>query len=230
MATEKVVVDGSSVTAGQLEDFFRQVKEGRINFYNLRSFLEGRDPFGISCLDLLKAYEKLGMVAEFAEFVKTNEAVLAPKPGLWYVPVLKGVTCNKVIAVFRKLGVDLYLYTNDLDADVTKNDRDPKKGSYLVSFAANVEADENFKNLSANQLAAWGVNGITLLERLILELVYFLTTGKHLDVENHTLCAGSRYSDGGVPHVDWGVGTRKLSVRWYGPGGAHVNLRTRAVS
>ena len=185
-------------------------------------------------LSWLKVYEMLGMVAEYVEFVKANEVALTPKPGVWSVPVLKGVTCNKVIAVLRKFGVDVFLctndlYTNDLDADVTKNDRDPKNGSYVVSFVANVEADESFKNLSANQLAAQGVKGITLLERLILELAYFLTTENFLDVENVILCSGSRFSDGNVPYVFRGVDRRKLYVDWDYPCDASGYRRARAV-
>jgi hypothetical protein len=230
MATQKVVVSGSSVTAGQMKDFWRQVEDRSINFFMFREFLEHRNPFSISFIDWLKVYEVLGMSAEYVKFAKTNEVVLAAKSGLWTGPILKGATCNKVIAAFRKLGVDVSLYTDDLDTNVPTNDRDPNKtGSHVVSFASNEEADENLKNLSANKLAEQGVKGITLLERLILELGYFLTTGKHLDEKNVTLCSGSRSSDGHVPCVGWRVDDRELGVGWCSPGSAGGDLRARAV-
>jgi len=230
MATQKVVVGGSSVTAGQMKDFWRQIDDGSINFETLQAYLEHRNPFDVSLIDWFKVYEVLGMSAGYIKFAKANEVALVAKSGLWTVPILKGVTCNKVIATFKKLKVDVYQYINDLDADVTENDRDPNKtGPYAVSFAANVEADENLKNLSANQLKKQNVKGVTLLERLVLELGYFLTTGKHLDEKNVTLCSGSRDSVGRVPYVNWRVDARRLGVRWCNPDDADDDLRARAV-
>jgi len=43
--TEKKVVGGSSVTAGQLEDFFRQIKDGSIGGEHVQAFLEHRNPW-----------------------------------------------------------------------------------------------------------------------------------------------------------------------------------------
>ena len=89
------------------------------------------------------------------------------------------------------------------------------------------EADEELKNKSANDLKSDGTNCVTLEERLLLEMMYFRETGKHLDIQNITLCAGSRRPRGGVPRVSWysvGVG-----VDWCGPGHAYGGLRARAV-
>ncbi len=69
--------------------------------------------------------------------------------------------------------------------------------------------------------------GITLMERLILELKHFEETGKHLDVDKITLCVGSRDSDGGVPSVNWnGV---KLLVDWCRTSFSCGILRSRSV-
>ena len=91
-----------------------------------------------------------------------------------------------------------------------------------------MEADESNKNLSANQLAKRNHKGITLLERLLLEMGYFLATGKHLDEKNVTLCTGSRDSVGGVPYVYWNSDDRKVYVRWYHPGDSDGGLRSRS--
>lgn len=157
------------------------------------------------------AYLVLGMYDQYMEFAKTRKD---DDNGNWTVPVVKGVTCNKVVEALRKIGVNMYLYVEDLDSEVTVNDRDPANGSYAVSFQPNIEADEKFKRMSANQLKAQNHKGITLLERLLLELGYFLATGRHLDVENITLCTGSRDQDGFVPGVYFGSDCRELSVRW----------------
>ena len=177
--------------------------------------------------DWLAVYDKLGLATEYAEFVKTNPD--NSTPGLWSVPVIKGATPNKVVAALRKLGVAVYLYTNDLDTNVTKNHRDPANGSYSVSFKANIEADPELANKSADTLKAENVNGITLIERLLLEVAYFMATGKHLDEKNVTLCSGSRSSDGGVPGVDWNSGNREVYVGWYFSDYSDSNLRARAV-
>jgi len=84
--------------------------------------------------------------------------------------------------------------------------------NYAIWIRNRVEADEELKSKSADMLKSEGVPGITLEERLVYELKYFRETGKHLDVRNVTLCAGSRYSDGGVPRVRWFGGS--LEVSW----------------
>jgi hypothetical protein len=174
-----------------------------------------------------RVYDKLGLSAEYAEFVKDKN--LGDNPILWLAPIIKGITCNKVVEAMKKLGVKFNLYANDLDKAILINDRDPNRdGSYIVGFKRNAEADEENKNLSANQLKEQNHKGITLLERLLLEFGYFLATGKHLDESNWTLCAGSRCSDGGVPHVYWDSGIREVDVSWFFPGFAVADVRSRS--
>ena len=68
--------------------------------------------------------------------------------------------------------------------------------------------------------------GITLEERLLLEIEYFKKTGKHLDVENWTLCSGSRYQDGYVPSAYWDGD--EFGVDWYGSDGRFACGRARS--
>ena len=225
MAT-KTVVAGSSVTASQLKDFFRQIDDGSINGIHLQAILEHRNPFGLDniVIDWKKVYETLGLLKVDFSTDGLND------PNCWVVPVFKGVTPNKVVQALRNLGVNVYLYTNDLDTGVPTNDRDPAKdGDYRVKFLKTVEADPELKGKSADTLTDEKVKGITLLERLFLELGYFLATGNHLDVENVTLCNGSRFSDGGVPRVDWNADGRGVNVYWYGPSVSDARIRARAV-
>lgn len=137
--------------------------------------------------------------------------------------VAQGLTYGSVInAMCKKFRV--WPYADDLDKVINKNDRWPN-GSYAIRVRNRVEADEELKNFSANDLTERGIPGITCLEGLIYELKYFSETGEHLDVENITLCSGSRYSDGGVPSVAFMYG--KVSVGWCNPSGSSVALRSR---
>lgn len=218
----KILVQGSTVSAPQLSDLFRQIGDGSINGIHIQAFLDRRNPFGLDGvkIDWEKVYTMLEM----------SFGIFDHDPNYWTVPVCKGVTPNKVVKVLRDLGVEVFLYTDDLDAGVPTNDRDPvKDGSYQVKFLKTIEADPELKNKSANVLAKENTNGITLLERLLLELGYFLATGNHLDLENITLCSGSRCSDGSVPSVGWLTGFRRLSVSWYLPSGSGPYLRARTV-
>lgn len=173
-----------------------------------------------------EVYKILGLETEYAEFAEANSA--NDDQNLWIVPVIKGITPNKVVAALRELGVDVYTYYDGLDKAIVKNDRDPAQGSYMIGFAKNVEADKENKSKSADQLAKAGHNGVTLLERLLLELGYFLATGKHLDIENVTLCTGSRDRDGYVPYVGWDPDYREVYVDWDGPDGFSSDLRSRS--
>jgi len=111
------------------------------------------------------------------------------------------------------------------DEKELKNITNDRNGKYEIKFKDCVEADEELKNTSANELKEKGIIGITLPERLKMELDFFKETGKHLDVENITLCSGSRLSDGFVPFVYWFVGG--LRVHYFSPGIANGRLRSR---
>jgi len=117
------------------------------------------------------------------------------------IVIAKGITVNQVYDACAKR-FSCWRYVNDLDKDVPTNDRTSKE-AYAVWVRNNIEADEQYKNTSANELAKRSIKGITLLERLVLELKYFAETGNHLDITNVTLCSGSRNSGGGVPVVGW---------------------------
>ena len=143
----------------------------------------------------------------------------------WIVPVAKGLTANRVWAECKK-HFPCYSYIgDDLDKAVPVNERAADKASYIIRVRDCVEADEELKNLSANQIKNRKLTTMTLAERLLLELWYFWRTGKHLDIENITLCAGSRSSDGRVPCVDW---CSRLYVYWYDPDYSRGSLRARA--
>jgi len=141
------------------------------------------------------------------------------------IVVPHGLMINRAVEVCRRK-FSVYTYRDDMDGNVTVNDRMPTS-LYAIRIRDRVEADEELKNLSAEDLVTRDIAGITLLERLIFELKYYEETGKHLDLHNWTLCSGSRHYDGYVPLVGWHGG--KLGVDWYRPRDAYSGLRAREV-
>ena len=140
------------------------------------------------------------------------------------VIVAQGMTLQRLYDNCVKL-CPCWKWTDDDLDKIVQSERTAKDGTYAVWFRDVVEADEELKNLSANDLKEKGIPGITLEERLLMELKYFKETGNHLDIKSWTLCSGSRYSVGGVPRVDWG--SVRLRVDWYRPDDASGYLRSR---
>ncbi|CAN5681545.1 hypothetical protein BH11PAT2_BH11PAT2_07890 [soil metagenome] len=140
--------------------------------------------------------------------------------------VIPGPSMNRVYDECTK-HFKCWRYTDDLDANIPTNDRTAKDGPYAVWHRTRREADEELKNLSANDTAARGVKAITLLERMLLELKYWQETRNHLDIQNVTLCAGSRRAGGRVPDARWLGGL--FSVNWRSPASRLPRLRVREV-
>lgn len=142
------------------------------------------------------------------------------------IVVLKGLTMNAVYAACEKQ-FPCWRYADDLDADIPVNSRMPVS-SYAIWVRDRVEADEEFADLSANDLAPTGHKGTVLLERMLYELKFFDETGgSHLDLKNLTLCTGSRDADGDVPRAHWRGG--EFRVDWATPRYRDPSLRSREV-
>jgi len=85
----------------------------------------------------------------------------------WIVMVAEDLTLNQVWEVCKKRFPTWSYYGDDLDKAVPINNRTTAK-SYAIRIRDRQEADEELKNLSANQLNEKGIPGINLLERLLL--------------------------------------------------------------
>lgn len=114
----------------------------------------------------------------------------------------------------------------DKNLDPTKEARTTTNGPYVIWLRDRVEADEELKNLSANDLAKQSINCITEPEHIALEGWFHWKTGGHLDIKNVTLSAGSRWSDGRVPYASWS-GDFRFCVGRYGVDYRHDNIRAR---
>lgn len=225
----KTVVGGSTVSANQLKDLFRQIEDGSLSGYHIQGLLEHRNPFEIP-MDTEAQLERTCVFFAAIGIIIDPATVVIPerKPGIDRLIINpKGMTHGQLVAYLRTQ-FDVSLYIDDLDKDVSNNDRTNDK-TYAIWVLDSVEADEELKNLSADDLKGKGIPGITLMERLIYEGLYFSETGKHLDVQNVTLCSGSRRSAGVVPRVDWRAGRRRLCVRCHAADSRCYHLRARAV-
>jgi len=143
----------------------------------------------------------------------------------WLIIILQGLTANRLIEEHKKR---FKVECDIKDLNAIKSVRTADK-TYAIRLRDRIEADEENKNKSANDCKAEGINGITFVECLFLEVFYHWRTGKHLDIKNATLCLGSRDSDGGVPCVRWGS-RFNLLVHCYGPDSGGGDLRVREVS
>jgi hypothetical protein len=154
------------------------------------------------------------------------------KPGFdRLIIVPKGMTLSQMNNIMRLFNV--WLYTSkikSLDDFIPKNDRSNENVSYAIWVRDRVESDEEHINCSAEQIARMKIHGITALERLLYELIYFTETGRHLDVVAHTLCTGSRNYIDGVPLVFWEPGLRKVSLSHCREKDIGKAIRTREVT
>ena len=157
--------------------------------------------------------EHFGLTVDFS-----NVGIPQRPRGNWRLLfIAQGMTMNTAFDRCKKLFA-AWQYTDDLDAKITQNVRTSKE-SYAVWVLDEVEPDKAYRGKSTRQADPDMKIGITLLERIILELKYFSETGNHLDIKGVTLCSGSRYSGGGVPSADWSGD--KFWVRWCGLGDSY---------
>ncbi|MBU1289904.1 hypothetical protein KKG85_01530 [Patescibacteria group bacterium] len=171
-------------------------------------------------VDWRNFYSELGIEADFSNLQIPNKQkgfdhlIIVAKE---MTPQLLYDKCEELFPCWK--------WTDKNLDEIVESERTAKNGAYAIWVRDRVEADEELKNLSADDLKNKNIPGITLEERLIHELKYFKETGKHLDRDNVTLCAGSRYSDGHVPGVDWYGG--RLEVGWRSPDRRGGFLRAR---
>ncbi len=236
--TAPVVTDGELATlASRQVELFTRFKKGVYAnpsevLDGIQLLIEGKQP---EVIPTVVSSDTSSVISDWQDFYKKFfglnidlSGVKIPEHALGFdrlIVVPQGITLNQVWKVCARQ-FNCWKYTDsDLDSAVPTNNRDPKSGAYAIWVRDVVEADKEMKNLSADDLKERTIKGVTLLERLLLELKYFSETGKHLDISNWTLCSGSRHSGGCVPCVRWLDGW--LKVDWYYVGGRYDDLRSR---
>ena len=157
-----------------------------------------------------KFYQK-----HFSLELNFSDIVIPEKPleGNWRLLIIaQGLTLNQVFdSMVREF--NCWRYSDDLDKSVTKNVRDTKV-AYAIWVRDGAEPDEKYLGKSTNQADPDMKIGVTLLERMIHEIIFFDEKGLHLDIKGVTLCTGSRSSDGFVPRVFWALDYQQVYVHW----------------
>jgi hypothetical protein len=215
---------------GMMADLNLKLQQGNISPKQLELFLKKQNPFSLPdysriLSDWEKFYRKLfGLKIDFSG-VSVPEA---SEEFSWFVCVPEGFSAEQAFSGGEKQ-FNFWKYTDKPLDDVLNLSfgRDEWKNSYIIRCRLNYEADEDLRNLSANAISEQHINTMTLRERLLLGRFIFWKERRHLDVNNITLCAGSRYSNGRVPSVRWSGNHGGVCVSWCGPGDAGDDLRSR---
>ena len=196
-ATE-VVVGGGNVSPGQMMEFWRQVAAGIINRNRMQLILDHQafDPKNVS-FDWERVYMEIGRRAQFEK-----QALLmmdGPKSEKWDIIVLEGVTLEDVDSVLRKLDMRIRYEVLNTTKIAMQNERKADK-TYKITCAKSLKGD---LPLTANEIQAQCIKSMTLLERMLLELAYYITTGDSLDKESLTLCTGSSFPSDSIPMIGY---------------------------
>lgn len=155
----------------------------------------------------------------------SREKIVLPKTQVgfeWGVVMPKGLLAQRILDVLKlRFDGKLRQWCQDLDKALNpeKEARTATNGPYVIWCRDRVEADEELRDFSANDLTGLGVNCMTEPERILLEGWFNWKTGGHLDVRNITLSAGSRDSDGLVPNAYW------LGYYGFSVGGSSIDDR-----
>ncbi len=145
------------------------------------------------------------------------------------VVIAKGVRLNQVWNIYKDREIPTWQWwSGSLENAMQESERGSVKRSYAFWVRDSQEADDEMKNISAEMIANGEekIDVENLLERLVHGLKFWDETKKHLDVNNITLCASSRYADGLVPFVGRLDGSR-VFVGGYDPSYRYSCLRAR---
>lgn len=140
----------------------------------------------------------------------------------WLIVVVPTLAMNQIFEACASQ-FTCWKYRDDLNVISLRKATEP----YALWVRERVEADEELKNLSADAIAERRIETADLRERKLLGFVYYRRTGKHLDLENWTLCPLSRDPLGCVSGVHWLPSFREVRVDGWCPGGSCEGVRAR---
>jgi len=224
MPKKEIVGNVPGNVLGMLADLCHKLQHGALSPEHLERFLKGHNPFE-KPTDQLAEWQDFYL--EIFGFETDFSGLVVPTKRKGFdrlVVVAQGMSPQRIYDKCVEL-FPCYKWTEDNLDEIVQSDRTAKDGAYAVWFRDRVEADKELRNRSADDLKRKGIPGITLEERLLMELKYFKETGNHLEIKNITLCSGSHFRDGDVPRVEWIVG--ELRVHWDSSTYAHGRLRSR---
>ena len=164
--------------------------------------------------------------AQFNFDVDFSRVVIPECPGInWRLLfIAKGITMSKAFARCGEL-FKTWKYADNLETAIPKHARLAQQ-HYAVWVQIGAEPDQEYLGKSTREADPDMKIGITVLERIIFELKYFLETGNHLDVKGVTFCSGSRDSVGDVPSAVWSGD--EFRVSWYYLGSSYSDCGIRS--
>ena len=209
------------------DEHLRQIEmDGELRRKLAQTIMEWGKAAGATLQDQLAFW--VGFWAEHGFTVNPVEVAIPLSPDGFgparLIVIPQGLTIQQAWKIANSLFPCYTYISGNLDEAIPINDRTADK-AYATLVRDRQEADDESRNLSANQLKDRGHKGVTALETIIDEVGFYKRTGQHRDMKNVTLCSGSRRSDGDVPRSDWHDG--KFCLFWYDPGSADVYLRSR---
>lgn len=220
MTKEKVVGDVPGKVLGMMADLAHKLQHGNITPRELEFFLKRKTRYAEELLEWERFYAE---VFGFNTGLSFLDKFPKEQPGFnWLLVVLGSITAPSYFDICKKR----FSCHCSIDLSVSKSAERPVD-FYTIWVRDRVEADEENKNLSFDDCRKQNINGITLEERLLLELWYHWKTDKHLDINNMTLCSGSRGTDFRVPVVSWLDG--RMDINWTISDGSEKHLSTRSV-
>ena len=232
-------VQATPLTQGEAWEFaaaLMQQAPRDLDPQKVRHYLRNKGQLGSELRELLGKPLPAFDTAAWEAFYRKHFALMVDFSNL-HIPLKPDYSCRAVVvpvgltnnAVFdactKAFAGKTWRYERNLDTvrDIIMR----PAGPYVVWVRDTVEADGDMANTSAQDIETAGTNTATLKERMLLELKHHDETGGHLDLENWTLCTGSRYAGGSVPRCYWSGGG--FRVDWAGAVDRCSGLRARVV-
>ncbi|PIT93940.1 hypothetical protein COU00_01635, partial [Candidatus Falkowbacteria bacterium CG10_big_fil_rev_8_21_14_0_10_43_11] len=176
---QEMIGDVPNSILGMYADLSHKLQAGAITPEELGLFLKKRNPFAVNSEKLLDQWHQFYL--DIFDVGATFSGIRIPnfrESFPWLIVPIPEVPTNAVWQGYKNQGIPTWsYYGDDLEAVITQNDRNTKKGAYVIWVRDRVEADEELKNLSANQLKDKNIPVITCDERLRLGLYYWWKTG-----------------------------------------------------
>lgn len=144
------------------------------------------------------------------------------------IVVPRGITLKQILAIMKTM-FDVRTPISNLDALIATDARSNVHAPYAVFTTDQQDAPVTYAGYSANKIDQNGILAMTLKERLLYEVIYFIEQGLHLDVATITLCTGSRCTHGFVPYVDLNPRCGSVEIASCIPSASHHPLRARTV-
>ncbi|PIZ99182.1 MAG: hypothetical protein COX77_02235 [Candidatus Komeilibacteria bacterium CG_4_10_14_0_2_um_filter_37_10] len=147
----------------------------------------GHDQAELILFEWQQFWEKLGIKIDI-----TGIRIPIKKNGFDRLLVIPGnITTKKVLEFCKSFFTCWFYIAKNINSIIATNARE-NVVTYAIWVHDRVESDKELIGMSANDLRMKKIATMTVLERLIFELKYYQETGHHLDLENPTICSGSR--------------------------------------